>query len=72
MWIIPHHIPGPLNATADALSKDAPAATEWTLSSEIFQAIIRWSGPLGVDLMATPFNTQLPQFVFPYAHPEAF
>ena len=33
--------------------------------------IIEWAGPLEVDLMATPFNAKLPQFVCPFRHPAA-
>lgn len=67
----PHYIPGPLNVTADALSRDRPAPTEWRLSPKAFQMLNMRYGPLEVDLMATPLNRLTEVFISPYYHPEA-
>ena len=58
-------VPTALNIVADALSRAEPLNTEWTLPQLAFGAILRWAGPLEVDLnhlMAspTPINHRIP------------
>ena len=67
------HIPGRLNAIADKLSRlRQTIQTEWSLHTEVFQAIwSRWHQPQ-VDLFATRFNNKLPQFVSPVPDPQAW
>ena len=66
------HIPGRLNVIADKLSRlGQTIQTEWSLLSEVFQAICsRWRQP-EVDLFATRFNNKLPLFVSPVPDPLA-
>ena len=64
-------VPTPLNVVADALSRSEPLNTEWTLPQLSFGAILRWAGPLEVDLMASPINHRLPRWVSAFPHPDA-
>ena len=72
--IIPTHIQGYRNVEADALSrKDLTHASEWSLSRQEFNRVVRWSKlqPPWMDLMATCNNRQTDCFVSPYPHEEA-
>ena len=64
------HIPAQLNVIADKLSRlGQTIQTEWSLHPKVFQAICsRWHQPQ-VDLFATRFNNNLPQFVSPVPDP---
>lgn len=65
--ILPIHLKGESNVTADALSRDKPIPSEWTLTHQAFQALIREVGwKPQVDLMATPENTKLHTYISPY------
>ena len=64
-------IPSSLNLLADALSRDHPLLTEWSLPQEVFDKIIAWGGPVEVDLMATIHNRKVESFVSPLPHPAA-
>ena len=64
-------IPSSLNLIADALSRDHPLATQWSLPQEVFDKIIAWRGPVEVDLMATFHNRKVETFVSPLPHPAA-
>ena len=64
-------VPTALNVVADALSRAEPLNTEWTLPQLSFEAILRWAGPLVVDLMASPINHRLPRWVSAFPHPDA-
>ena len=69
--ILPVHIQGYRNVEADALSrKDLTHASEWSLSREEFDKVVRWSNlqPPWIDLMATNRNKQTDTFVSPYPH----
>ena len=67
------HIPGWLNVVADKLSRlGQTIQTEWSLLSEVFQAICkRWHQPQ-IDLFATRFNNKLSQYVSPVPDPQAW
>ena len=67
------HIPSRVNVIADKLSRlGQTIQTEWSLHSEVFQAICsQWHQPQ-VDLFATRFNNKLPQFVSPVQDPQAW
>ena len=64
-------IPSSLNLIADALSRDHPLPTEWSLPQEVFDKIIAWRGPVEVDLMATIHNRKVETFVSPLPRPAA-
>ena len=64
-------IPTTLNVVADGLSRLKPLNTEWTLPPEAFSAILRWAGPLQVDLLVSLTNYRLPQWVSLFPHPDA-
>lgn len=59
------HIAGVSNVSADLLSRTEPVSTEWTLTQEVFEEILRWHGPLQVDLFATPENAKLKHLSVP-------
>ena len=67
------HVPGSLNVIADALSRKGQIQpTEWSLSPQVFQKVVRlWEYPQ-VDLFATSLNNKLPQFVSPIPDPQAW
>ena len=71
VFLHPLRIPTTLNVVADGLSRLEPLNTEWTLPPEAFQAILRWAGPLQVDILASPTNYRLPQWVSLFPHPDA-
>ena len=71
VFVHPLRIPTSLNVVADGLSRLEPLNTEWTLPPEAFQAVLRWAGPLQVDLLASPTNYRLPQWVSLFPHPDA-
>ena len=71
VFLHPLCIPTNLNVVADGLSRLEPLNTEWTLPPEAFSAILRWAGPLLVDLLASPTNHRLPQWVSLFPHPDA-
>ena len=60
-----------LNMVANALSWVDPLNTEWTLPTSAFEDILRWAGPLEVDLMASLVNHRLPKWVSAFPHPGA-
>ena len=64
-------VPSTNNVVADGLSRTHPLPTEWRLPQEAFRTLSQWAGPFTIDLMATPINTQLPQFISPFSHPKA-
>ena len=64
-------IPFSLNLIADALSRDHPLTTEWSLPQEVFNKITAWRGLVEVDLMATVHNRKVEVFVSPLPHPAA-
>ena len=71
LWFQVLRVPTALNVVADALSREEPLNTEWTLPRAAFADVLRWSGPLEVDLMASPVNHRLPRWVSPFPHPDA-
>ena len=55
------HVPGVLNP-ADAPSRRVMGPKEWKLNIAIFHQIqARW-GPIGIDLMASEWNAQVPRY----------
>jgi hypothetical protein len=65
--ILARHIPGSRNVLADRLSRPGSSmSTEWMLNKDLFHQITvaRWIPQ--VDLFATRWNTQVPQYVSPF------
>jgi len=57
------HIPGVDNVLADSLSRwGALTPTEWTLSSQVFQALRAQRGFISIDLFASHHNHRLPVY----------
>ena len=71
LWFQVLRVPTALNVVADALSREEPLNTEWTLPQAAFADILRWAGPLEVDMMASPVNHRLPCWVSSFPHPDA-
>ena len=71
LTIHPHKIPGKLNVLADALSRESALPGEWELHPQDRRKILETFPDLQVDLMATPWNAVLKDFVCPFFHPEA-
>ena len=69
--LIMFRIPGSLNVVADALSRPKANQTEWEIDPRDWRRLKALFPHLEVDLMATPFNSTLPTFVSPFAHPSA-
>ena len=65
------HIAGTFNVLADQLSRDTPLSTEWTLTTQDFQKILKINPNLQVDLFATRLNNKLETFVSPCPDPTA-
>ena len=65
------HIPGRLNVIADSLSRRQPLNTEWTLHPEVFSRILERYPAMQIDLFATRFTRQMPQFVSPFPDDQA-
>ena len=65
-WILKvAHIKGSFNVLADQLSRNKPLSTEWSITPQDFQRILRLNPFLEVDLFATHLNNKLEVFVSP-------
>lgn len=71
MLLSAEHLPGVLNAEADALSRRAPCADDWTLRRTSFLHLVRRFGLPSIDAFAEPANTQLPRFAARFPLPGA-
>ena len=68
-WIllIPTHLPGARNVTADALSRlNSPSLTEWRILQETLLNLFSVLGPPLVDMFAMAENRVTPVYVSPY------
>ena len=65
------YIRGSENVVADQLSRVLPVESEWQVPLGTFQALMALSGPLQVDLFASPVNHKLEKFAAPFPHPRA-
>mgnify|MGYP003471155369 FL=1 len=63
--------PGRLNLVADGLSRTQLPPTEWSLHPQVFQRILRLFPGMQLDLFATRYNNQLPNFISPFPDPLA-
>ena len=71
--LIPTHLPGAQNVTADALSRlSQPSPTEWRLQTEIFNKLFYAFGTPLIDMFATAENKVTPIFVSPYPDDRAW
>ena len=59
------------NVTADALSRDTPIESEWSLDEQSFSFIIETVPDLQIDLFATKSNHRLRTYVAPHSDPQA-
>ena len=65
--LIPTHLPGARNVTADALSRlSQPSPTEWRLPTETLNKLFYAFGTPLMDMFATAANKVTPVFVSPY------
>lgn len=56
------HVPGPLNAAADILSRGGPSPGEWRLHPQVVEEVWLRLGRAEVDLFATRESTHCPLF----------
>ena len=71
--LIPTHLPGARNVTADALSRlHQPSPTEWRLQTEILNKLFYAFGTPLIDMFATAENKVTPIFVSPYPDDRAW
>ena len=64
IWISAEHIPGTKNSIADFMSRSFNDNTEWQLSTELFQKIIKQFSIIPtIDLFASHLNKQLKKYV---------
>ena len=64
-------IPGGCNVVADGLSRDVALPSEWELDLRDWNLIHKCFPQIEIDLMASPFNCRIKQFVSPFPHPRA-
>ena len=65
--LIPSHLPGARNATADALSRiNSPSPTEWRIPQETLSNLFSVLGTTLVDMFTMAENNVTPVFVSPY------
>ena len=71
--LIPTHLPGARNVTADALSHlSQPSPTEWRLQTETLNKLFYAFGTPLIDMFATAENKVTPIFVSPYPDDRAW
>ena len=71
--LIPTHLPGARNVTADALSRlNQPSPTEWRLPTETLNRLFCAFGTPLIDMYATAENKVTPVFVSPYPDDRAW
>ena len=70
--LLARHIPGSRNTLADALSRRAPVASNWSLNPSICRRLWRLWGQPHLDLFATSEDTRLPVYVSPFPDPQAW
>ena len=71
--LIPTHLPGARNVTADALSRlSQPSPTEWRLQTETLNKLFFAFGTPLIDMFATAENKVTPIFVSPYPDDRAW
>ena len=71
--LVPTHLPGARNVTADALSRiSQPSPTEWRLPTETLHNLFCVLGTPLVDMFATAENRMTPVYVSPYPDDRAW
>ena len=71
--LVPTHLPGARNVTADALSRiSQPSPTEWRLPTETLNNLFCAFGTPLIDMYATAENRVTPVFVSPYPDDRAW
>jgi hypothetical protein len=72
MWLSAVHLPGVLNCVADRESRVFHDATEWMLSRDIFDTIMRVFFTPCVDLFASKLNNQVVKYFSWRPDPDAY
>ena len=62
-WLSAAHVPGTSNVSADELSRNFEADTEWALSNDVFAKLCSLFGVPDVDLLASRLNHKVPKYV---------
>ena len=71
--LVPTHLPGARNVTADALSQiSQPSPTEWRLPTETLNNLFCAFGTPLIDMFATAENRVMPVYVSPYPDDRAW
>ena len=71
--LVPTHLPGARNVTADALSRiSQPSRTEWRLPTETLNNLFCAFGTPLIDMFATAENRVTPVYVSPYPDDRAW
>ena len=70
LMLTAEYLPGSKNVQANRLSRDFPDSSDWRLDPVVFKSLnSRW--PCKVDLFASRWNRQLPQFISWKTDPDA-
>ena len=65
--LVPTHLPGARNITADALSRiSQPSPTEWRIPTKTLNNLFCVLGTPLIDMFATAANRVTPVYVSPY------
>ncbi len=68
--LVPEHLPGRLNVTADAASRMVAPAQQWKLRKPLFDLVMK-RAPCVCDRFASAANAQLPRFNTAFPEPGA-
>ena len=63
-------IPSCLNVLADKLSRRVPLPGEWSITKRTRDHLFSWTRVPRIDMMATPYNHQVPKFISVFPHPD--
>ena len=61
-WLSAAHIPGASNVSAEDLSRNFKAGTEWALSNDVFVRLCSLFGVPDIDLFASRLNHKVPKY----------
>lgn len=62
IWLSASHIPGSKNVEADRESRNTNDATEWSLSTTVYNNLLETWGPFQIDLFASRLNFKVPNY----------
>ena len=74
IWISAAHVPGKENGGADFQSRNFSVhkSSDWTLSEEVFQLILKHLGRPDIDMFASRINYKIPKYVSWKPDPECY